>query len=147
MGSRDVKNMISKAYSDFQSTLGNIEGRCFSEYLELYIGCSVIPHWKRDSVCSCNQHYILTQTCKSHLIFSWIFLCLQLHTEDLCGCKFSDLLSIFLNFQIPQQLKFKLSRETLFYSLGCFCFIGITQISCSISSSFTCWQFQTSHLC
>lgn len=142
MGSWDIKKMISKA-----STLWNIEGRCFSRYSELYAGCSVIPHWKRDNVCSCNQHYILRQTCKSHLVFSWILLCLQLFSKDLCGCKFSDLLSIFLNFHIPKQLKFKHSREAFLYSLRCFCFIGITQISCSISSSFTCWQFQTSHLC
>lgn len=147
MGSWDIKNMISKAYNDFQSTLWNTEGWCFSEYWELYTGFSVISHWKRDSVCCCNQHYILMQTCKSYLIFSWILLCLQLFSEDLSGCKFSDLLSIFLNFHIPKQLKFKLSRKTFLYSLGCFCFIGISQMSCSISSSFTCWQFQTSHLC
>lgn len=69
MGSWDIKNMISKAYDDFQSTLWNTEGWCFSEYLELHIGCSVIPHWKRDGVCSCNQHYILMETFKSSHIF------------------------------------------------------------------------------
>lgn len=93
---------------------------------------------KKDNVCSCNQCCILMQTCKSHLIFSWIFLCLLLFSEDLCGCKFSDLLSVFLNFHIPKQLKIKLSRETFLYSLGCFCFIGITQISCCLSSFFRC---------
>lgn len=132
MGSWEIKNMISKVYNNFQSTLWSIEGWCFSEYSELYIECSEIPRWKKDNVYSYNHYYILMQTCKSHLIFSWKFSCLLLFSEDLCGYKFSNLLSVFLNFHIPEQLKMKLSRETFLYSLGCFCFIGTTQISCSL---------------